>query len=52
LMRSVWIGPIYFFGNFFLLGGIRDGSRGLAFSILKMSYFNQIYCKIKEQQSS
>ena len=51
LLRSVWIGPLYFMGSFFLLGGFRDGSRGLAFAILKMSYFNQIYCKIKEQQN-
>ena len=49
LMRSVLIGPAYFAGSFFLLGGFRDGSRGLAFSILKMSYFTQIYCKIKEK---
>ncbi|WP_026463739.1 glycosyltransferase family 2 protein [Adhaeribacter aquaticus] len=50
LMRSVWIGPAYFFGSFFILGGFRDGARGLAFSILKMSYFIQIYCKIKENK--
>ncbi|TDH24645.1 glycosyltransferase family 2 protein [Segetibacter sp. 3557_3] len=49
IMRSVWIGPIFFFGSFFFLGGFRDGSRGLAFAILKMSYFNQIYCRIQEK---
>ena len=49
LMRSVWIGPAYFCGSYFLLGGFRDGARGLAFALLKMSYFTQIYCKIKEQ---
>jgi glycosyltransferase involved in cell wall biosynthesis len=48
LMRSVLIGPVFFFGSFFLLGGFRDGVRGLAFAILKMSYFNQVYCKIRE----
>jgi glycosyltransferase involved in cell wall biosynthesis len=48
LLRSVFIGPIYFFGSFFLLGGFRDGARGLAFAILKMSYFTQVYCKIRE----
>ncbi|MCJ8210226.1 glycosyltransferase family 2 protein [Mucilaginibacter sp. RS28] len=51
LMRSVLIGPVYFLGSFFLLGGFRDGKRGLAFAILKMSYFNQIYCKIKENEA-
>ena len=49
LMQSVWIGPAYFCGSFFLLGGFRDGARGLAFAILKMSYFTQIYCKIQEK---
>lgn len=49
LMRSVWIGPAYFFGSFFLFGGFRDGARGLAFAILKMSYFTQVYCRIKEK---
>ncbi|WP_245326127.1 glycosyltransferase family 2 protein [Hymenobacter wooponensis] len=51
LMRSVFIGPAYFCGSFFLLGGFRDGARGLAFAILKMSYFTQVYCKIKENLS-
>jgi len=50
LMRSPFIGPAYFCGSFFLLGGFRDGARGLAFAILKMSYFTQIYCKIRESQ--
>lgn len=49
LMQSILIGPAYFFGSFFLLGGFRDGSRGLAFAILKMSYFTQIYCRIREK---
>lgn len=49
LMRSPLIGPVYFCGSFFLLGGFRDGARGLAFAILKMAYFTQIYCKIREQ---
>jgi len=48
LLQSVWIGPVFFFGSFFLLGGFRDGARGLSFAILKMSYFNQVYCKIRE----
>jgi glycosyltransferase involved in cell wall biosynthesis len=49
LLRSVVLGPLYFGGSFFLLGGFRDGARGLAFSLLKMAYFTQIYCKIREQ---
>lgn len=48
LMRSVWLGPFFFIGSFFLMGGIKDGARGFAFAIMKMSYFTQIYCKIKE----
>jgi glycosyltransferase involved in cell wall biosynthesis len=50
LMRSVLIGPVYFCGSFFLLGGFRDGARGWAFAILKMSYFTQVYCKIRENK--
>ncbi|MDF2434049.1 MAG: hypothetical protein JWP44_3680 [Mucilaginibacter sp.] len=51
LMRSIFIGPIYFLGSFFLLGGFKDGARGFVFAILKMSYFTQIYCKIKEESA-
>ncbi|MEO7766396.1 MAG: glycosyltransferase family 2 protein [Ferruginibacter sp.] len=51
LMSSVLIGPAYFFGSFFLLGGFRDGARGWAFAILKMSYFTQVYCKIRESKA-
>ncbi|MCY7421221.1 MAG: glycosyltransferase family 2 protein [Chitinophagaceae bacterium] len=50
LMKSPFVGPAYFLGSFFLLGGFRDGGRGLAFAILKMSYFTQVYCKIREQK--
>ncbi|MEP6583358.1 MAG: glycosyltransferase family 2 protein [Ginsengibacter sp.] len=50
LMRSVMIGPFYFCGSFFLLGGFRDGARGLAFAILKMAYFTQVYCKVREHE--
>jgi glycosyltransferase involved in cell wall biosynthesis len=52
LMRSILIGPAYFCGSFFLLGGFRDGARGWAFAILKMSYFTQVYCKIRENRIS
>jgi glycosyltransferase involved in cell wall biosynthesis len=50
LMRSILIGPLYFLGSFFLLGGFRDGARGLAFALFKMAYFTQIYCKVREQE--
>lgn len=50
LMQSPMVGPAYFFGSFFLLAGFRDGARGLAFAILKMSYFTQVYCKIREMK--
>ncbi|CAN5430858.1 glycosyltransferase family 2 protein [soil metagenome] len=51
LMKSVLIGPAYFLGSFFLLGGFRDGARGWAFAVLKMSYFTQVYCKIRENSN-
>jgi glycosyltransferase involved in cell wall biosynthesis len=50
LMISPLIGPIYFVGSFFILGGFRDGARGFVFAILKMSYFTQIYCKVREME--
>lgn len=52
LMRTPLLGPAYFFGSFFLMGGFRDGARGLAFSLLKMAYFTQIYLKIRELETS
>ncbi len=52
LMESVLIGPVFFIGSFVFMGGFRDGSRGLSFAILKMSYFNLIYCKIRELRIS
>ena len=51
LMLTPFIGPLYFLGNYFLLAGFRDGSRGFAFSILKAAYFTQVYCKVVEQRS-
>ncbi|MES2775200.1 MAG: glycosyltransferase family 2 protein [Bacteroidota bacterium] len=51
LMRTPFIGPAFFCGSYFLMGGFRDGKRGFAFAILKMSYFTQVYCKIRELQS-
>lgn len=50
LMRTPLIGPAFFFGSFVLMGGFRDGTRGFTFAILKMAYFTQVYCKIREQE--
>ena len=50
LMGSILAGPVYFVGSFFLLGGFRDGTTGLAFALLKMAYFTQVFCKIKERR--
>ncbi len=52
LIRSVFIGPAFFIGSYFILGGFRDGARGFALAILKMSYFMQIYCNIREKKSN
>ncbi|MBK1441663.1 glycosyltransferase family 2 protein [Parapedobacter sp. ISTM3] len=49
LLRTPLIGPAFFFGSFFLMGGFLDGARGFAFAVLKMAYFTEIYCKIKEK---
>ncbi len=48
LMQTPFIGVVYFFGSYVLMGGFRDGFTGLAFAILKMSYFTQVYCKLRE----
>ncbi|MEM6691383.1 MAG: glycosyltransferase family 2 protein [Planctomycetota bacterium] len=48
LARSPLSGLVYFFGAYFLLGGFLDGRRGLSIAILKMAYFTQIACKIRE----
>lgn len=48
LIRTPILGPVYFFGSYFLMGGFRDGSRGFAFAVLKMAYFIQVYLKIRE----
>lgn len=49
LLQSPLVGPVYFFGSYFFMGGFRDGARGLAFALLKLAYFTQIYCRIKEK---
>lgn len=50
LMRSVFIIPAFFFGSYILYRGFRDGARGFAHAILRMSYYTQIYCKIQENR--
>lgn len=51
LVRSPFIGPVYFLANYLLMAGFRDGGPGLAFSILKAAYFTQVYCKIRERSA-
>ena len=48
ILESPFSGLIYFMGAYFAMGGIFDGTRGLTFALLKMNYFTQIYCKIRE----
>ena len=48
LVQTPLIGIIYFCGSYFLMGGFLDGIRGFIFSILKMSYFFQVYINITE----
>lgn len=50
LMKSVLIVPLFFLGTYILFRGFKDGARGFAHAILRMSYYTQIYCKIKESQ--
>ncbi len=52
LIQTPLLGPLYFLGSFFLMGGFRDGARGFAFALLKMAYFTQIYLKIKELKAT
>ena len=52
LMSTPLLGPFFFLGSFVLMAGFRDGSKGLAYAMLKAAYFTQIYCKIKEHQLS
>lgn len=50
LMDTPLIGLAFFFGCYFLMGGFRDGGRGLAWALLKAGYFTQVYCRIREQR--
>ena len=51
ILQSPLSGLIYFCGAYFAMGGVFDGVRGLTFALLKMNYFTQIYCKIRELES-
>jgi glycosyltransferase involved in cell wall biosynthesis len=48
IIASPFAGIFFFLGSFIFLGGFRDGYRGLIFATLKMSYFTQVYCRIRE----
>lgn len=52
LLRSPFIGVVYFFGSYVMMGGFRDGARGLAFALMKLSYFTQVYCKVAEREQA
>ena len=52
ILTSPWGGLAYFFGSFFLMGGWRDGSVGLAFSMIKAGYYAQISCRLRELRQS
>ncbi len=52
ILESPFSGLIYFMGAYFAMGGLFDGTRGLTFALLKMNYFTQIYCKIRELESA
>jgi glycosyltransferase involved in cell wall biosynthesis len=48
LITSPLGGVAYFFCAYFLMLGFLDGTRGFVFALLKMSYFTQVYCKLRE----
>lgn len=50
LMKSIFIIPAFFFGSYILYQGFRDGARGFAHAVLRMSYYTQVYCKIQENK--
>jgi len=51
ILESPFSGLIYFFFQYIIFGGWRDGLVGFYFALLKSSYFIQISCKIYEQKS-
>lgn len=52
LVTSPFAGVVYFLGSYVLMRGFLDGSRGFVFAMLKMSYFTQVYCKIREARGA
>tara|TARA_A100001388_G_C28737484_1_gene484945 strand:+ start:182 stop:1033 length:852 start_codon:yes stop_codon:yes gene_type:complete len=52
ILESPLSGPIYFFIQYVLFAGWKDGLVGFYFALLKSSYFIQISCKIYEQKIS
>ncbi|KLU01287.1 glycosyl transferase family 2 [Rhodopirellula islandica] len=52
MVTSPLAGPVYFVGAYLFLRGFLDGSRGFVFALLKMSYFTQVYCKIREARQA
>lgn len=50
LMDTPLIGHAFFLGCYILLGGFRDGYRGLAWAQLKAGYFTQVYARIQEEK--
>ena len=52
LLSSPWGGLAFFLGSFLVMGGWRDGSVGLAFCMLKASYFVQISCRLRELEQA
>ena len=52
LLSSPWGGLAFFLGSFLVMGGWRDGSVGLAFCMLKASYFVQISCRLRELEQT
>ncbi len=48
LMDSWLLGPVYFFGAYFLKLGFLDGKAGWLLAVNKLIYFFQIKCKIDE----
>lgn len=51
LVQSPFAGVVYFIGAYVGMRGFLDGSRGFAFALLKMGYFTQVYCKIREART-
>ena len=48
LLTSPWGGLAFFFGSYLVMGGWRDGSIGLSFSMIKAGYYAQVACRFQE----